>query len=84
MACCCLTLTGTNPAVAKLVNKSIPGTTLKFQDASEMYIKFCPKHNDLVATIKAIKADPLIHFNKEDYAALAEEVNASKFKQGMR
>jgi hypothetical protein len=71
----------TNPAIKKLLNKNIPGATVKWDDAHSIWIKFFSSKGDLVRHVKQIKADGVTIDNYED---MVEEVRGTNFKTGMR
>ena len=71
----------TNPAIRKVLNKTIPGCTTKFDQADGLYIKFFKTKSDLVKHVKQMRADGVVISN---YTDLIAEVKAMNFKQGMR
>jgi len=67
----------TNPAMKRLLGKTIPNTTLKFEQASGLEIAFFPTKSKMVETIKAVRAAKIVIDNFDE---LKEEVQNLKLK----
>jgi hypothetical protein len=71
----------TNPAITRVLNKTITGSQEKFDTADAIYIKFFTSKGDLVRDVKTLRADGI---NVTNYADLVDEVRSLNYKKGMR
>jgi len=66
----------TNPAVRKLIGKTIPNCTTKFDDASGFEIKFFNSKAELVRTVKDIRTSGIDITNYDELKSGVEDLSA--------
>jgi superfamily II DNA/RNA helicase len=69
-----------NPVMRKLLNKAIPGTTVKFQEASGLHIQFFNKKTELAKKVKELKKEGFVVINDEEVTEALEDLAVKSIK----